>query len=165
MNQKSTCIAIGVGALLVALFLLGQPGGGPVGGSTVSAGSSALAAVESSFDFGSISMAAGKVQHGFTIKNSGPVNATITSLYTSCMCTSATIIKGDERLGPFGMQGHGFIPRIHLTLAPGEEAQVFATFDPAAHGPAGVGTIARTIYVEEDGSAPLELGISATVTP
>lgn len=165
MNKTTTFLAIAGGAVLVALFLLGRPNGGLTETPMVSAGTSALAAVENSFDFGSISMADGKVQRSFAVQNTGSESAAITRMYTSCMCTSASIVKGDERLGPFGMQGHGFIPRMNMMLAPGETAEVIVTFDPAAHGPAGVGTIARTVYVEQDGADPLELNIKATVTP
>lgn len=165
MNKTTTFFAVGIGAVLVALFLMGRPGEGLTETTTVSAGTSALAAAETAFDFGSISMAKGKVQRRFAVQNTGSAPAAITRMYTSCMCTSASIVKGDERLGPFGMQGHGFNPRIDMKLAPGETAEVIVTFDPAAHGPAGVGTIARTVYLEQDGAEPLELNIQATVTP
>lgn len=165
MNKTIAFLAIAVGAVLVALFLLGRPSGGLADTPTVGAEASVLAAAEQSFDFGPISMAKGKVQHRFAVKNTGAGPTTIARMYTSCMCTTASIVKGDERLGPFGMQGHGFIPRMNMTLASGEAAEVIVTFDPAAHGPAGVGTIARTVYLEQDGSGALELNISATVTP
>lgn len=169
MNKTTTFLAIGIGAILLALFLLGRPSSGfiatPSDTGGMSAGTGALAAVERSFDFGSISMAKGKVQHKFVVQNLGSEPVVVSRMYTSCMCTVASIAKGGERLGPFGMQGHGFIPRMNMEIAPGETAEVIVTFDPAAHGPAGVGTIARTVYLEQDGADPLELNISATVTP
>lgn len=125
-----------------------------------------LTAEEMDFDFGSISMAAGNVKHSFKIKNAGAVAATIGKMYTSCMCTTAILEVNGEKFGPYGMPGHGFIPKIEQTINPGEEAIVEVVFDPAAHGPAGVGRIERMVVIEQDGGRqPLELGFTATVTP
>lgn len=130
-----------------------------------SASNGILAATETSFNFGDISMAAGKVSHNFTVKNTGTEAVAIEKIYTSCMCTEATLNARGETHGPFGMAGHGFIPKISVNLNPGEEAQVSAVFDPAAHGPAGVGKIQRSVYLENNAGEPLELHFSATVTP
>lgn len=131
-----------------------------------SAGSGALAAEEMSFDFGEVSMARGKVRRTFMVKNESAVPVAVEKVYTSCMCTEAKFTRaGGKSRGPFGMPGHGFIPKINETLAPGEEAQVEAIFDPAAHGPAGVGPVERLIYIESSNAPTLELTISAVVTP
>ena len=130
-----------------------------------SAGKSALGAEEINYDFGSISMAAGDVKREFKLKNTGGSPVRIESVYTSCMCTTATLRIGDKKFGPYGMPGHGFAPRIGESLDPGEEATVEAVFDPSAHGPAGVGFIQRSIIIENDAGEPLELTFSATVTP
>ena len=46
------------------------------------------------------------------------------------MCTEATLVQGGERFGPYGMSGHGYIPRIDRIVKPGEEVVVEAIFDP-----------------------------------
>lgn len=120
---------------------------------------------EKFFDFGKISMAAGVVSHEFKIKNEGAENVTISQIYTSCMCTQASYTKGDVKFGPFGMAGHGFVPKLNTKLAPGEEAVIKVDFDPAAHGPAGVGPIDRVVYVFPKDSKPVELKFKALVTP
>ncbi len=121
---------------------------------------------ESFFDFGTISMAAGKVSHTFKVKNSGSEPLTITKIHTSCMCTEATFVKSNIKKGPFGMLGHGFLPKISETLNPNEEAEILVRFDPAAHGPAGLGKTERVVYLENSGkSGRLELLISANVAP
>jgi hypothetical protein len=126
----------------------------------------ALVAVGSAtHDFGSISMKKGVVNHTFNIKNMGMEAITINKMYTSCMCTTATLYKGEKVWGPFGMPGHGRIPKIEEKLVSGEEGEVRISFDPAAHGPAGVGTISRSIYLENNGAEKLELQFSALVTP
>ncbi len=124
-----------------------------------------LASVSPFFDFGKISMAAGKVSKVYWIKNISGDPLTISKLYTSCMCTDATLITKAGKRGPFGMPGHGPTPRIEERLAPGESAQVEAVFDPAAHGPAGIGQTDRIVTIENDGGLPLELRFSAMVTP
>ena|SRR3989338_4552339 len=124
-----------------------------------------LSATETVFDFGNISMAAGKVSHQFAVKNSGVGVVTINKIYTSCMCTSAKLITENGSFGPFGMVGHGFIPSINRALLPGESAKVDVVFDPAAHGPAGVGKIERMVTIENDAGELVELRFSAVVTP
>jgi len=126
---------------------------------------SALTAMESGFDFGEISMAKGKVSHTFKIKNDTSEAVVAKQLYTSCMCTEASLIKADKKVGPFGMPGHDFVPKINETLAAGEEADIEVVFDPAAHGPSGVGPIERVVYLEQEGKNPLEINIKASVTP
>lgn len=110
-------------------------------------------------------MANGIVRHSFAVKNAGDIPVTVRQVYTSCMCTEATLlVAGGRRIGPFGMPGHGMPPSINREFAPGEEATIEVAFDPAAHGPAGVGMIERLIYLETDGG-PFVLRITANVTP
>ncbi|MBI2959718.1 MAG: DUF1573 domain-containing protein [Betaproteobacteria bacterium] len=127
--------------------------------------SGALAARESKFDFGSISMAAGKVTHNYWIRNTGATPIVITKLYTSCMCTTAALVKAGRKFDPYGMPGHGYIPALNEPLAPNEDAMIEIVFDPAAHGPAGVGPIERVVTIENNAAPPLELALSAVVTP
>ena len=130
--------------------------------------SGVIGATEDFFDFGTISMSAGKVMRKFTLKNSSDAPVRVTKLFTSCMCTQASIATQNDRRGPFGMQGHGdSIPKINLEIKPGETAEVEAVFDPAAHGPAGIGKVRRVVYVETDSSeAPeIQLSFEANVTP
>ena len=124
-----------------------------------------LASFQPVYNFGSISMAAGKVNHTYTISNTSTSPVTIVGVQTSCMCTGATVVTSHGRFGPFGMAGHGRMPAIRETLVPGATAQVEVVFDPAAHGPAGVGKTERVVTIETDVGAPLELGLAAMVRP
>lgn len=124
-----------------------------------------LTAKESIYDFGNVSMAAGKVFHTFKIKNTGSEQLNITKIYTSCMCTEASFVKGDVRQGAFGMLGMSYIPTINQALAPNEEAQIEVVFDPGAHGPAGLGKIERSVFLEKSTGDKLELKITAEVVP
>ena len=117
------------------------------------------------YDFGTISMANGKVDHVFQIANPTGQPITISNLQTSCMCTTAYIVNGSDRQGPYGMPGMGYITSAN-TVVPAHGAQgIDVVFDPAAHGPAGVGNIDRTIDVTEAGGGTLQLEIKAVVTP
>ena len=81
------------------------------------------------------------------------------------MCTTATLMIGGGKFGPYGMPGHGFIPKINGIIGPNEEATVEAVFDPSAHGPAGVGRVQRTVTIENSAGQPVELLLAAMVTP
>lgn len=66
------------------------------------------------------------------------------------------------------MQGHGgVIPKINVEVQPGETAEIEAVFDPAAHGPQGVGKVRRAVYVETDSSdtPEIQLSFEANVMP
>ncbi|MGC8775979.1 MAG: DUF1573 domain-containing protein [Minisyncoccia bacterium] len=123
--------------------------------------------MEKEFNFGRIPIFGGKVEHIFKIKNESLNPITIGKIYTSCMCTEASLVKDGKEFGPYGMPGHGFIPTINEKLEPGKEAEIKVVFDPAAHGPAGIGQINRRVFIQdESGNNILNLlDISAYVTP
>jgi hypothetical protein len=124
-----------------------------------------LASPEPLYDFGTISMSAGKVSHRYPIRNTGNSAITIRKIYTSCMCTEATLVTAQGRQGPFGMPGHGVIPGIYETIPPGGSALVDVRFDPAAHGPAGIGPTDRVVTIRSDEAPPLTLRFTAMVKP
>lgn len=129
---------------------------------------SELVSSEKSFDLGTVSMAKGKVSHSFKVKNTGNMPVRIGKVYTSCMCTSATLVIGALRKGPFGMTGMGGpIPAVSETVAPGKELTIEVTVDPAAHGPQGTGPAKKAIYIETDSAInpTLKLGIDINVIP
>lgn len=127
--------------------------------------SGALSASETLFDFGEISMADGNVSRVFKVKNNTSNATVVKRLYTSCMCTSAKLKHANKELGPYGMPGHGFIPDVNESIGAGEEAEVEVTFDPNAHGPAGIGKIERAVTLEQANGDRLALTIRATVKP
>lgn len=117
------------------------------------------------FEFGPVSMAAGKVKHRYWIRNEGGAPVEIRRIYTSCMCTTATFVKGMRIVGTYGMPGHGPLPDVNVALGPNETAYIDAVFDPAAHGPAGLGHTERVITVEPAAGEPLQVAFSAEVKP
>lgn len=165
-------IGIGIFIVLISLFIINKNGSAllTTSGSTesVTNGSAGfLAAIENNFDFGTISMRNGKVSHKFEIKNDGTEPLTINKIYTSCMCTTVTIMDSSgKNYGIFGMPGHGgAASRANIKLDAGKLLVADAVFDPAAHGPSGVGLAQRTVYLETDStkSPSLELNFTATV--
>ena len=165
---KSTFISIAVVAVLFGGLIWFSRSGIGTSDKSVdvkSLSKGVLAAEETSFDFGTVSMAKGKVSHMFKLKNNSGDSAMVSKVYTSCMCTNATLIHGDKKMGPFGMPGHGFVPKVNDVVNSGEEADVEVVFDPAAHGPAGVGRIDRVVFVETESGLPLQLKFTAVVTP
>lgn len=62
------------------------------------------------------------------------------------------------------MAMHGPIPTFSETLASDDRAEVEVVFDPAAHGPAGVGRLNRVVYLETS-AGKKEIRFSANVTP
>jgi len=175
--STNTKIIIGAGAVILLLggaiiAAMPEPGASKpknvASGSTGSAvgTSGALSALAAKFNFGSIPMSGGKVTHRYWIRNTGTEPLLIRKMYTSCMCTTAALVKSSgKKFDPVGMPGHGPIPSINEPMNPKEEAIVEVVFDPAAHGPAGIGPIDRVVTIENSTGRPLELAFAANVTP
>lgn len=126
---------------------------------------SRLAAMRTKFDFGSISMAGGKVTHRYPIRNTGTQPIVVRKIYTSCMCTTAALVKDGKTSDAYGMPGHTPIPTIDIPINSKDQASIEVIFDPAAHGPAGIGPIQRVVTIENNAGEPLELEFAANVTP
>lgn len=121
------------------------------------------------FDFGTISMAKGKVNHNWKIKNTSQNPLQISNLITSCMCTTAQLKADGKAISPiFGMPMHGDEKsNWSEEIASGKAAEIEATFDPAAHGPEGTGPIERIISFKtnDPDKKTVELHFSANVIP
>ena len=136
------------------------------GDTTATATPGALVTDEPQVALGSVSMAAGDVTRTFTVRNTSNAAVTLRQMYTSCMCTTASVeFSNGVRRGPYGMPGHGINPSFEERIEPNETFTVAVVFDPAAHGPAGIGPVERTVTLEYDEGKMLTFGFSATVTP
>lgn len=127
--------------------------------------SGVLSVSEKLYDFGKIPISGGKVSRVFRINNITGGDIKLESVTTSCMCTEAFIINGSSRKGPFGMPGHSMVPKVNDVIKAGETRDVEVVYDPAAHGPAGVGYVDRFVYLVDSKGNTLELEIKAVVTP
>ena len=178
---RNTKIIIGAGAVILViggLVIAAKPEPGSKQPATVASSSTGsasstgtagstggLTTPRTKFSFGPISMARGKVTHRYPIRNAGTEPISIRKIYTSCMCTTAALVKGGKTSEAYGMPGHTPIPTINVPMNPKEEAFIEVIFDPAAHGPAGVGPIERVVTIENSAGPPLELAFAALVSP
>ena len=110
-------------------------------------------------DWGEISMDGGKVEKVFDIKNEGLGTLKLYGINTSCMCTTARLVMGQEESPEFGMHGKS---SYVLEVPKGETAQLKVVFDPAYHGPSGVGPVDRRVIVETND--PNKQRLSFTLT-
>lgn len=113
------------------------------GGGQISNGQIEL--TPSGIDLGTVSMADGNVNTTFKVKNIGEGVLKIDRIWTSCMCTTAALKAGDKTSPSFGM--HDSPSLWSQEINPGEEALLEVIFDPALHGPQGVGQLTRAIYL------------------
>lgn len=125
-----------------------------------------LVATEKFYDFGTISMKNGEVVKEFKVTNSNNGDVILSKVLTSCMCTSAYIVKPDgSAKGPFGMAEHGAVPSADEVIKAGEDRIIRVVFDPNAHGPAGVGMIDRFITLTDTSNNTLQFEVKALVIP
>lgn len=94
------------------------------------------------FDWGLIDYDKGIVSKNFEIKNTSNTLLKLYNVKTSCMCTTAQIKTSDITSKKFQM--HESSSDI-IEVKPGDTAKLIVEFDPAFHGPSGVGPITRTI--------------------
>ena len=160
---------IGILVVLLVLMAWGAPGNQsakvPVPSTSGTVSSTALKAAENFFDFGTISMANGLVDHKFKITNSTGADIELKTVTTSCMCTVAYIEGGAVTKGPFGMPGMGSVPPANEVIKAGESRDIKVVYDPNAHGPSGVGSIDRLVYLTDASGGTIQLEIKAVVTP
>lgn len=151
-----TAAIIGIGA-----FLTGDTSSKAVLGKTSGA---KVNTPELEFSFGKIPLKGGLVKHAFGIKNTGTKELTIANLATSCHCTKVSFEYKNQKSPQFGMKGFSSSDWLGK-LAPREEGKIVAVFDPAFHGPQGVGPISRIVSIEtNDPDRPyIEFSFSANV--
>jgi hypothetical protein len=149
--QKDTKILLGI--LLGTFVLLGglvflssrnSSGQEP----QVTAEVSGIEVNPASYSLGDVPINGGIVTKDYEIKNTSGKTIKLKKISTSCMCTKAKVKIGDKESQFFGMEGMGDAnPPINWEIAEGQTAIVTADFDPAAHGPAGLGPIDRSVFL------------------
>lgn len=115
-------------------------------------------------DAGNVPINGGLVKKDFEIKNTGSGDLKIDDIWTSCHCTRAVLKVAGKESPEFGMDHAGFWSQ---TLASGETAQLEVIFDPAFHGPQGVGPAVREIYLSTNDpqNKKAAVTLTANVTP
>ena len=117
---------------------------------------------ETEYDWGEINIDAGVVTKDFVIKNTSNGVLSLANVKTSCMCTTAQVEVESKKSPHFGMHSNSsWVGEV----AAGSKAKLTVTFDPAFHGPNGVGPISRQVSLEtNDPNQPeLTFNLSANV--
>ena len=114
-----------------------------------------------SADWGQIPMYKGTVTKEFTLKNTGTDTLKLFNIKTSCHCTKAHMTIDSNDSPDFGMDSYSsWVGEV----APGKEAKLSVIFDPAYHGPQGVGPISRFVSVETNDKTNPKLTFTVTGT-
>lgn len=124
-----------------------------------SVGDAELDISDTSWDFGNIQMSEGIATKSITLTNNTSSEITLTKLETSCMCTTAQIVREDgSKSGLKGMLGMSSgSPYLSESVKAGETATLLVNFDPNAHGPNGTGPITRNVYLETNSQSQSEI--------
>lgn len=146
MNDKKIIIGFVVLTIVIlggGIFILSSTTSTP---SKITASQNAKAEVDQkTFDWGNIPYSGGNATKTFTIKNSGTDTLKLVNIKTSCDCTKAQVVIDGKSSPYFSMHStSSWVGEV----APGKEAQLTVIFDPAFHGPTGVGPMERLISVE-----------------
>lgn len=117
------------------------------------------------YDLGNVPINGGLVTKEYELKNDTESTMKLGNIVTSCMCTQAKVSVGDKESRFFGMEHPGDRnPSLGYEINPGETAKVTVNFDPAAHGPQGVGPFDRVVELTfNEPSGVKKLTFSGTV--
>ncbi len=100
------------------------------------------------YDIGKVVMKNGLVTKEYEIKNKSSNPIRLKKIVTSCMCTKAQAVAGDERTRFYAMEMNGAVnPTINFDIPANESAKLIVRFDPAAHGLQGVGQVDRKVWL------------------
>lgn len=164
MNEKKIIIGL---VLLTTLILIGGVlllSGGSSTQATITSSQNAKATIgQKTYDWGQINMKNGNVSKIFAIKNTGTDILKLTKVKTSCHCTKAQVTINGKSSPFFGMNT---VSSWIGEVPPGQEAQLEVIFDPAYHGPNGIGPITRYVSVNtnDPNNSTLEFTLTANVT-
>ncbi|OGM18922.1 hypothetical protein A2686_03955 [Candidatus Woesebacteria bacterium RIFCSPHIGHO2_01_FULL_38_10] len=163
---KILIFSLGLTFLLIIVFVLWQ---GKSPGETLEPESTVkIEGVEvtpEDYDLGDVPIKGGIVTRGYEIGNTTERALKLKKITTSCMCTTASVSVGDKETRFFGMEGHGDKnPSVNLEIGPDQIGKVVVRFDPAAHGPQGVGLFDRSVWLTfSDPVGVKELKFNGTV--
>ncbi|MBI3397033.1 DUF1573 domain-containing protein, partial [Candidatus Woesebacteria bacterium] len=108
--------------------------------------SKTIEVVPNNNDWGIIPINGGIVEKTYEVKNVTSKNINLKRIVTSCMCTKASFEVGENKSAYFGMEMSGDKnATINIEVASGQTGMLKVRFDPAAHGPQGVGPFDRVI--------------------
>ncbi|MCL5073739.1 MAG: DUF1573 domain-containing protein [Actinobacteria bacterium] len=162
MTEKKIVIGIIIATLVILVGGIFLVSGNSSTSATVTTSQNAKATVDNkSYDWGNIPFKGGNVSKTFIIKNTGSGTLKLSNIKTSCHCTKAQVKIGSTTSPSFGMNS---VSSWVGDVPPGQEAQLEVIFDPAYHGPQGVGPITRLVSVETNDATNSKMEFSLTGT-
>jgi hypothetical protein len=159
--SKETKYVIGT-FLVLAVIIVGVAvlASKPTSGSTTNVGgdrfinsvpAEGINAAPESIDIGKVSYGGGIISKEYQIKNTTGSSMKLRKIVTSCMCTKARVKFENKTTKLYAMEMNGDKnPIIDYDFPAGSTATVEFNFDPAAHGPAGIGPVERVITLYFD---------------
>lgn len=163
-KKKVDPFLLGIGLVTLLLLITVTYFGLKMGNAEqVSADTSVNAQIDANrYDWGAIPIDGGVVDHSFFIENTSANALKLYAVKTSCMCTTAWLKTKEQTSKRFGMHEKG---GEVFEVQPGETAELVVEFDPAFHGPSGLGPISRTVTLRtNDASNPtLSFQVTANV--
>ncbi len=162
VNDKKVITGFILGTLLVfggGVYVLKTTLSAPQLGSTQNA---KISVDQKTHDWGTIPYSGGNVSKTFLIKNIGADVLRLANIKTSCSCTKAQVVIDGKNSPFFSM--HSNFPWVG-EVDPSKEASLTVIFDPAFHGPSGVGAVERLVAVETNDitSPKLEFSLKGVV--
>lgn len=146
MNQKKVLIAfivLTVAILVGGIYILSVTSTAPQ--KVITSQNAKVNVDQKTHDWGQIAYSGGNVSKTFTIKNTGTDVLRLTNIKTSCDCTKAQVTIDGKNSPFFSMHStSSWVGEV----AAGKEASLTVIFDPAFHGPTGVGPMERLISVQ-----------------
>lgn len=164
MNDKKYLIIIAVLTLIIlfggVIFISSSSTSAPQ--IAVSANVKTETIEPTSYDWGDIPINGGNATRSFTIKNTGTETLKLFNVKTSCHCTVANVSIDGKKSENFGMSG---VSSWTGEVKPGKEAKLTVIFDPAFHGPQGVGPVTRFVSVDTNarGNEKITYTLTGTV--
>lgn len=171
-DAKVISAVLGVTLLIIvgAIFINGRSNsGGKTTSEQIEAGkiqeTSGLTVAPQPFSLGDVPIKGGVVKFSFKLKNETGQALKLSKIETSCMCTEAAVKANGKETGFYGMEMPGMSnPQVNLAVDAGVEAELLVKFDPAAHGPEGVGPFERTVRLTfTDPMGYRDIGFNGTV--
>lgn len=152
-----------VGIIVITVLILGGAVyfGSRMGATTqVTADSQvSITVAENKHDWGTIDLNGGLATKSFEIKNTSDSTLKLYDVKTSCMCTTAQLKTTGQTSKKFAM--HEKNSSI-FEVKPGETVELVVEFDPAFHGPSGVGPISRTVTMNTNDASNPSLSFQLT---
>lgn len=162
MSEKKVIIAFVIATfwiLLGGVYFIGKS----TAPAQVASSQDAKAVVsKKTYDWGTIPYSGGVATAEFPINNEGTGVLKLTNVKTSCACTKAQITIDGAQSPFFSMHS---VSSWVGEVPSGKEAKLTVIFDPAFHGPSGVGPMTRIISMEtnDQNNKKLEFTLTGTV--